>query len=58
MNQREAKREACSIVARLIDNYLDVGGPLANTKNDVDAERATKAMKALRDELDQRSGTR
>lgn len=55
MNRRDMKREACLIVARMIDNYLDVGGPYTNTDSEANAERQQRAMEELRDELDRRA---
>jgi hypothetical protein len=48
---REVKRECCLIVASLIDNYLDVGAALTNTKSEREEEQHTRAMEQLRDEL-------
>lgn len=61
MNKSQAKRDACEIVARLIDNYLDVGQPGASCQEGrdwkpEDEPRLTAAFEALRDELDRRSG--
>jgi len=56
MNQQEAKRLVCWTVARLIDNYLDVGAHATNNSDEKDADRERKAMEQLRDELDRRSG--
>ena len=56
MTKREIKRDVCIIVARMIDNYLDVGGHSTNTTSEKDAERHQEAMEALRDELDRRGG--
>ncbi len=55
MTKRQAKREACAIVARMIDNYLDVGGHVSNTRTEQDADRQQRAMESLRDELDRRT---
>jgi hypothetical protein len=63
MSKRAAKREACRIVALLIENYFDVGQPDASAADDgmsdddprIDKLRA--GLEALRDELERRAGT-
>ena len=55
MTQREAKREACGITARMLDNFLDVGAADANTATEKDADRLAKAIQELRDEMDRRA---
>lgn len=71
MNKPEAKRDACSIAASLIDNYMDVGQPMEDCATGTyggpthkptgpddcrDCDRVTAALTALRNELERRSG--
>lgn len=55
MTQRQHKKEACAIVTRLIENYLDVGAHQTNTTDDENADKQERAMQELRREMDRRS---
>ena len=66
MTKREAKRDACKIVALLIDNYFSVGQPLEecatnNPRHPPGAEECDDcrkqyaALSELKDELERRS---
>ena len=62
MNKREAKREACSVVARLIESYQDVGQPGEDCENGLkgwiaaDEAVLAEALDLLAAELRRRSG--
>jgi hypothetical protein len=72
MNKQQAKREACSIVALLIENYFDVGQPDTECEEGgggrvhkhkrrgdedcPDCDRLRAALEAIRDELERRGG--
>ncbi len=67
MNQRDAKRDACRLVALLIENYFEVGQPSAecaahNPAHPAGADACPecspreKALTQLRDELERRAG--
>lgn len=62
MSKRKAKREACKVVADLIQNYFDVGQPhhdCENVHNDwkpEDVAPLVNAFTALEDEMLRRSG--
>jgi hypothetical protein len=66
MNQREAKRDACKVVALLIDGYFAVGQPQTecaehNPKHPKEADecpdchRQYEALKAIMEELERRA---
>jgi hypothetical protein len=54
-NQREARRTALSIVAKLIENYFDVGQPdtdaMIEGVPEADVERLRDALERIRDRM-------
>ena len=62
MNRRAAKRAACSVAAKLIENYLDMGQPDHDCMDGVqgwqpgDVERLNQGFDELVDELRRRGG--
>jgi hypothetical protein len=55
VTQRDAKRLACRITARLISNFYDVGATEHHADTDKDRERLQKALEQLEIELDRRA---
>lgn len=66
MNKRDAKRDACKVVALLIDNYFDCGQPQgecadnnpthpADADDCPDCRKQYAALDALKNELERRA---
>ncbi len=62
MNARQAKREACNVVALLIDSYMGVGQPSADCDDPKvegwkpeDGVKLEAAFEALQEEMERRA---
>lgn len=62
MNRRQAKREACKVVAAMIDDYFNMGQPETDCDEErggwrpEDAERLREAFREIEVEMLRRSG--